>query len=62
MNTPVHKIINSDTQPTEYFVNESIDPNEVIALEFSMDIDCPGRYQTSDGEWHIGQIPSKENL
>ena len=30
--------------------------SEVMALDFSEDIDKPSRYQTSDGEWHEGRI------
>ena len=30
---------------------------DVIALEFSTDIDEPNKFQTSDGEWHTGIIP-----
>ena len=33
--------------------------DDVIALEFSEDIDTPNRYQTSDGEWHTGRIPTE---
>lgn len=29
---------------------------DVIALDFSEDIDTPSRYQTSDGKWHEGMI------
>lgn len=32
--------------------------DEVITLEFSGDIDKPGRYQTADGEWHEGLCPN----
>ena len=28
--------------------------SEVVALDFSEDIEKPSRYQTSDGEWHEG--------
>ena len=27
---------------------------DIVALDFSEDIDRPSRYQTSDGEWHEG--------
>ena len=29
-----------------------VDPGEVIAINFSTDIDKPGKYQTKDGKWH----------
>lgn len=32
-------------------VNE-IDYDEVIAIDFSEDIDKPSKYQTKDGNWH----------
>ena len=32
---------------------------EVEALEFSADIDTPGKWQDKDGEWHEGRIPQK---
>ena len=33
--------------------------HEVTAIDFSMDIDNPGRYQTADGVWHEGMIISE---
>ena len=36
---------------------KAISPDDVIAIEFSADIDTPGKYQTSDGVWHKGMIP-----
>lgn len=30
--------------------------DDIVALDFSEDIDRPSRYQTSDGKWHTGMI------
>lgn len=37
-----------------------IDPGEVIAINFSKDIDKPSKYQTKDGKWHEGRIKNDE--
>ena len=34
--------------------------DDIQAIEFSSDINKPGRYQTKDGEWHEGRIPEDE--
>lgn len=34
------------------------DSDEVVALEFSTDVDTSSKYQTRDGEWHTGRIPT----
>ena len=34
--------------------------DDVIALDFSFNIDEPSKYQTKDGEWHTGMIPDSE--
>jgi hypothetical protein len=35
--------------------------NDVVALDFSDDIDTPNKYQTADGKWHEGKILTTKN-
>lgn len=39
---------------------EFIDESDIIALDFSEDIDNWSGFQTKDGEWHIGFIKAVE--
>ena len=39
---------------------ELTETNDVIALEFPADAEQQGRYQTSDGAWHLGMIPPQQ--
>lgn len=32
---------------------------DCVAIEFSTDINEPNRWQSKDGEWHTGKIPTK---
>lgn len=41
-------------------MSEIITFDEVEALEFSADIDTPGKWQDKDGEWHEGMIPLED--
>lgn len=34
--------------------------NSCVALEFSADINEPGKWQDKNGEWHIGRITENE--
>lgn len=33
--------------------------DDCVAIEFSADINEPNRWQSKDGEWHTGKIPTK---
>ena len=39
-------------QQSTLFTDE--EASEIIAFEFTNNVNIPGRYQTKDGEWHEG--------
>lgn len=42
-------------------MQEQSTKTDVVALDFSDDIDTPNKYQTADGKWHEGRIPTTKN-
>lgn len=33
--------------------------DDCVAIEFSADVNEPNKWQSKDGEWHTGKIPTK---